>query len=181
MTRSDERADFLRLSRSSIDDTINQNLNALSRPSETNPFTSTQPGLRQPTRRLPPATCADFQDRVLFPSWQTRSNVLNYCAGVATSPDPEDPDHLLRESESAKARERIVNERLDPYGARNLPLEGRTEALANLVRRERRVEEIVRKRTWDLVSERCPPSGLPGEVSYEAALDAWRTRSEGSR
>lgn len=123
---------------------------------------------------IDPATCGQFKDNVLFPSWQTRSDVLNYCAGVATSPDPDDPDHVLRETESARLRERVVDERLDPYSARYLPREARTEALANVVRNQRTVEEIVRARTWSLVTERCGGSF----ANWEEALNGWRERQQ---
>jgi hypothetical protein len=107
---------------------------------------------------------------VLFPSWQTRSDVLNYCASVATSPDPDDPESVLRQVEGVRARERVVDERLDPYSARFFPREARTEELADLIRRERMVEDIVRRRSWGLVRERC--TGSEGEC--EKAFDDWR-------
>ncbi|GAB7364383.1 hypothetical protein MBLNU230_g4926t1 [Neophaeotheca triangularis] len=171
--------DFLRLSRTAVDDTISQNLNALVTPAST-PFdpsstTSRQPrpiGSRSP---IDPTACETFKSRVLFPSWQSRSDVLNYCAGVATSPDPEDPDHVLRQVEDSRARERVVNERLDPYSARYFPRDTRTEALAGLVRNERMVEGIIRARTWGLVGERCENDGS----GFEEALDAWRKRRGG--
>ena len=112
---------------------------------------------------------------MLFPSWQSRSDVLNYCAGVATSPDPDDPDHVLREVEDTRARERVVNERLDPYTARCFPRDTRTEALAGLVRNERMVEGIIRSRTWGLVGERCDNEA----ADFEKALDDWRRRQTG--
>lgn len=97
---------------------------------------------------------------------------MNYCAGVATSPDPDDPDHVLRENEDARARERVVDERLDPYSSRYFPREARTESLASLMRNERMVEGIIRARTWGLVGERCE-----NEISdADRALDAWRKR-----
>lgn len=98
---------------------------------------------------------------------------MNYCAGVATSPDPDDPDHVLRQVEDTRARERIVNERLDPYSGRYFPREARTEALASLIRNERMVESIVRSRTWGLMGERCniEPQG------FEKALDDWRKKA----
>jgi len=105
-------------------------------------------------------------------SWQSRSDVLNYCAGVATSPDPDDPDHMLRETEDARARERIVDERLDPYSARYFPRDTRTESLAGLVRNERMVETIIRSRTWNLVGERCENE----TADADKALDDWRRR-----
>ncbi|KAI9655323.1 MAG: hypothetical protein M1821_005470 [Bathelium mastoideum] len=139
-------SDFLRLSRATIDDSISQNLNALLTPAR-DPFDPTKVSsqLRNPPpgrRQIPTAKCQTFADQVLFPSWQVRSDVLTYCASVATSPDPDDPDAILREVENAKAREQVVDERLDPYSARWSPREARTEMLAGLVRNERGVEKI---------------------------------------
>ncbi|TVY59129.1 Caffeine-induced death protein, partial [Lachnellula suecica] len=126
------------------------------------------------SRRIPASSCLAFQSRVLFPSWQARSDVLNYCASVATSPDPEDPDSVLRQVESERDRERVVDERLDPYSARFFPTEARTERLAALVRQERGVEGIVRARSWKVVTERC------GEDfrDWEQALNDWRKGRE---
>lgn len=122
--------------------------------------------------RTDPGSCQGFKDNVLFPSWQMRSDVLNYCAGVATSADPDDPDLVLRQVESSKDRERIVDERLDPYSARFFPREARTESLAFLIRNERGVEQIIRSRTWGLVGERC---GVSSE-KWDEALDRWREK-----
>ncbi|KAF2862810.1 hypothetical protein K470DRAFT_211955 [Piedraia hortae CBS 480.64] len=160
--------DFLRYSRAMVDDTIVQRLDALSTPG-TEPLTATRPPQR---RTVEGASCRDFKDKALFPSWQARSDLLNYCAGVATSPDPEDPDHMLHETRDMKHRERIVDARLDPYSARYIPKEGKTEALAGLIRNERSVENIIRTRTWALVGERCDNNG----EGFEEALDKWRRR-----
>ncbi|KAF2667700.1 hypothetical protein BT63DRAFT_298472 [Microthyrium microscopicum] len=168
--------DFLRLSRQSIDDSITQNLNALVTPG-TRPFdpivtSSRQHPIPPPRRIIEAGACDDFKERVLFPSWQMRADVINYCAGVATSPDPNDPDLLLREVENARSRERVVDERLDPYSARYFPKDSRTESLAALLRNERAVESIIRSRTWSIVEERC---GSTGET-FEQVLDDWRKR-----
>ncbi|KAL9040772.1 MAG: hypothetical protein Q9180_001711 [Flavoplaca navasiana] len=170
------RADFLRLSRATIDDSIIQNLNALVTPArEGFDPSSTAARQVQPARRRPidPATCQGFKEKVLFQSWQTRSDVLNYCAGVAL--DPTDPDLVLREAETAKDRERVVDERLDPYSGRFFPREARTESLGNLIRNERGVEGIIRARTWGLVTERCGDVG----VRWEEALNRWRESTDG--
>ncbi|KAJ5570132.1 uncharacterized protein N7459_009562 [Penicillium hispanicum] len=175
----DERLlrDFLRLSRSTIDDSIAQNLNALITPARMG-FDPSSTAVRQTDsqgrKAIDPQACQGFKDNVLFPSWQTRSDVLNYCAGVATSPDPEDPDLILRQTESARDRERVVDERLDPYSARFFPQEARTESLANLVRNQRTVEEIIRARTWGLVTERCGGTSQ----SWEDALNTWRHQNQ---
>jgi len=172
------RADFLRISRGMIDDSIVQNLNALVIPSKAgfDPSSTAERQIR-PTGRRPidPQSCKGFKIDVLYQSWQTRSDVLNYCASVAL--DPNDPDLVLKEAESIKDRERVVNERLDPYSGRFFPREARTESLANLIRNERSVENIIRARTWGLVTERCGDNG----VSWEEALNRWRACREGHR
>ena len=90
-----------------IDDSIVQNLNALMTPGSQkwDPSSTTERNI-QPVERKPsdPNACQSFKDDVLFRSWQNRSDVLNYCAGVAL--DPNDPDLALKEAESAKDRER---------------------------------------------------------------------------
>jgi hypothetical protein len=168
--------DFLRLSRSSIDDSITQNLNALLTPARAG-FDPSSTATRQTTatgkRKADPEACESFKNNVLFPSWQTRSDVINYCAGVATSPDPEDPDVILRQVESTRERERVVDERLDPYSGRYFPREARTESLANLIRNERGVEQIIRSRTWSLISERCDSS-----EGWEDAFNRWREHQD---
>lgn len=104
-----------------------------------------------------------------------RSDVLNYCASVATSPDPEDPESVLRHVENERDRERVIDERLDPYSSRFFPREARTERLAQLVRQERGVENIVRARSWGLVRERCGEDWR----DWEEALNDWRKGREG--
>lgn len=107
---------------------------------------------------------------MLFPSWQARSDVLSYCALVATSPDPADPEAAVREAEMERNRERVVDERLDPYSGRFFPTEPRTSQLAMLIRMEQGVENIVRARTWGLVRERCGDS----VEDWQTALAGWR-------
>lgn len=164
--------DFLRLSRASIDDSITQNLNALVTPSRAgfDPSSTSQRSQGSQPRSIDPRSCQGFQDRVLFPSWEARAEVINYCGIIATSPDPDDPDAALREVEHQRDRERIVDERLDPYSGRFFPREARTEMLASLLRQERGVENIVRARTWEMVQQRCGGSG----EKWEDALARWR-------
>lgn len=111
-----------------------------------------------------------FKDKVLFPTWQTRSQVISYCTAVATSHDPDDPEAAIREAEKRQHDEKVVDERLDPYSARLFPSEPRTEKLASIIRQEHAVENIVRSRTWGIVSQRC---GGPLE-SWERAFAEWQ-------
>ncbi|GAP82830.1 putative caffeine-induced death protein 2 [Rosellinia necatrix] len=169
--------DFLRISRGSIDDSIAQNLNALITPAKSG-FDATSTSVRIARRspgQIEPHSCQAFKDEVLFPSWQARSDVLTYCAYVATSPDPDDPEILLRAAETERNRERVVDERLDPYSGRYFPREPRTEKLALLLRQERSVERIVRSQTWSLVQKKCENSG---SQDAEEALNQWRLRRE---
>lgn len=172
---ADPGTDFLRISRSSVDDTINQHLNSLVTPAKAgfDPSSTSRPISRPLSHQIDAGSCQSFKDGVLFPAWHGRSQALTYCAMVATAPDPEDPEAALREAESEKDRKRIVNERLDPYSGRFFPREARTEQLASLVRQEQMVENIIRSRTWDIVSKRC--GGTSG--TWEQALAAWRKTS----
>ncbi|KAI0550720.1 caffeine induced death protein Cid2 [Xylaria curta] len=165
--------DFLRLSRGAIDDSITQNLNALVTPARSG-FDPASTSVRVPrasARQIDPQSCQAFKDKVLFPSWQARSDVLTYCAYVATSDDPDDPEIELRTMETTRYHEQIVEERLDPYSTRYFPRESRTKKLASLLRQERSVEQIVRSRTWGLIQERC---GNDNFQTAEEALNQWR-------
>ena len=169
-------ADFLRLSRSALDDSITQNLNALVTPADRgfDPTSTSQRTSRPQARgQIGTRSCLDFKDQVLFPTWQARSDVLSYCALVATSADPDDPEATVREAELERNRERVVDERLDPYSARYFPREPRTTQLALLLRQEQGVESIVRSRTWSLVRERCGDSA----DNWERAIAEWRSRN----
>jgi hypothetical protein len=162
----------LRISRSSVDDSIAQNLNALVTPAKAgfDPSSTSQRGPRLLSRYVDPRACQNFKNSVLFPSWQSRSDVLSYCAAVAASPDPDDPEATLREAELEANREKVVDERLDPYSARFFPREARTEKLVMVIRQERGVENIIRARTWGIIKERCKD---PVE-EWEQALANWR-------
>ncbi|KAL2133129.1 hypothetical protein VTI74DRAFT_2861 [Chaetomium olivicolor] len=170
--------EFLRLSRSAIDDTITQNLNALETPAKAgfDPTSTSRLGPRPLSHQIDAEACTRFKNKVLFPSWQARSDVISYCSLVATSPDPDDPERALREAENEKNRERVIDERLDPYSARYFPREARTEHLAYILRQEMGVENIVRSRTWDIIRQRC---GDSTSVAWEQALADWR-RAKGA-
>ena len=83
----------------------------------------------------------------------------------------------MREVEDVKDRERIVDERLDPYSARFFPREARTEMLAAVVRQERGVESIVRARSWKVVGERCGEDWR----DWEQAMNDWQKAKRGKR
>lgn len=172
------RLDFLRLSRSSIDDSITQNLNALLTPASSgfDPTITTARTFRS-DRRIPSEACESFKAQVLFPSWKARTDVLQYCASVAMSPDPDDPDLVARQLENEKDKQRVIDDRLDPYSSRFFPRESRTEELARVIRMEQGVERIVRARTWAVVEERCGDS-LQSQDQWESAFRDWESQSK---
>jgi hypothetical protein len=109
-------ADFLRLSRSTVDDSITQNLNALVTPARAG-FDPSSTSHRNPaptatSRQLSPDACASFKDKVLFPSWESRRDVLLYCGSVAASPDPDDPEAGVRRATIRGVGERWAGLRL---------------------------------------------------------------------
>ncbi|KAG5996348.1 hypothetical protein E4U43_002867 [Claviceps pusilla] len=169
--------DFLRLSRSAVDDNISQCLNGLITPARTgfDPNSTAVRTVPANPRRPSPQACQSFQNQVLFPAWKARSDVLDYCALVAASPDPDDPEATLRDVEVRKSRERTIDERLDPYSARFFPREPRTQVLAALVGQERSVENIVRHRTWSVLQERC---WVPQSTWQEAMASRGRADGE---
>ncbi len=102
---------------------------------------------------------------------------MTYCTSVATSPDPDDPSLIEREVEGRRERERVVDERLDPYSARSAAglyrRHARTEQLATVLRNERAVENIIRSRSWGIIGDRCA-GGASLDGRWEDALDKWR-------
>lgn len=103
--------------------------------------------------------------------------MLEYCASVASSGDPEDPDSLIRIAEDTANKQRVVDERLDPYSGRFFPKPSRTEILAQVVRNEKMVEDILRDRTWRIVRERCGDPGTPIGDDWRKVLDEWGKRA----
>ncbi|KAF3929279.1 hypothetical protein AA313_de0207103 [Arthrobotrys entomopaga] len=165
--------EFLKTSRATTDDTISQQLSTLSKPPSFDPSTTTS---RQPSHRLiPPSTLQSFLSTNLYPSWRQRAEVLTYCAIVATSPDPNDPDADVIAKANEAGQQRIVDERLDPYSGRYFPRETRTEILAGVVRNERGVEEIVRERTWEVIQSRST-DGMGG-LTWKQAYEEWKKTS----
>ncbi|RMZ89854.1 hypothetical protein DV736_g2917, partial [Chaetothyriales sp. CBS 134916] len=186
---------FLNSSRNMIDDSISTNLNTLSTPSRTSPLPSSISGpntaIRQshPSQRpIPRSACDTFITTVLFPSWQAREQLLDYCTAVAQAPDPDDPDAAAREAcnREGEARVESKNERLDPYSGRFFRKESRSEELAEFCERERVVEGIVRERSWEVVRSRCGvvlDEGLAGgrEKPWAGLFKEWRDDSKTER
>lgn len=67
----------------------------------------------------------------------------------------------------------MVNQRLDPYSGRSYPQETQVELLAEVVRNERVVEEIIRERTWRVVGERCGGFDPVGGQDWREAFGNW--------
>lgn len=69
--------------------------------------------------------------------------------------DEHSPTTGLVDGEGSAAGQRVVDERLDPYSARDYTDETAGERIARVVREEKTVEAIVRARSWGVVRDRC--------------------------
>jgi hypothetical protein len=177
--------DFLRTSRSTIDDSINQNLNAIPRLSRLgfDPLStqSRQNSTSPPhPNRIPASSCDQFVSTVLFPSWAVRDDVIKYCLEVALSPvdDRSDPLAQQRYAEDEAARQRKIDERLDPYSGRYFPQKLRKEALLDLLQNEVAVEKIIRDRTKTVIEERCVDANGKADLRTYAAWKRQRDEKE---
>lgn len=163
----------MRLSRSAVDDSINQNLNALLTPSRRafDPSSTAQRSSRpRDNKAIAASECDGFCKAKLFPAWEARSIALQYCKKVAAAEDSADPDRELIALEKQRDSEREINERVDPYSARFNPRESRTEKLARTVHIEEEIEDIVRRRTWEVVQNKCAVPLTP----WQAAVEQWK-------
>jgi hypothetical protein len=102
---------------------------------------------------------------------------MHYCASVATSPDPDDPEMVAREVYNRTGATRVVDERLDPYSGRFFPKEARTEELARVLREEEGVERIVRGRSWAVLKSRCEGS-VAEATSWEGEYQRWKAAQD---
>ena len=123
-----------------------------------------------------------------------RERVLIYCGEVARAEGGEDwkegpvrgigatdagegspqahPEGAVRVGKVWK----VVDERLDPYSARDYTEETRGERLARQVREERAVEDITRARSWGVVSDRCG-----GRERWEDTFRRWEENERRGR
>lgn len=71
--------------------------------------------------------------------------------------DPFEDDPKRRQSRGYFGQLQLVDERMDPYSARDYAYtrESRADVLRDVLASERGVERIVRARTWSLLAERC--------------------------
>jgi len=208
-------ADFLRLSRATVDDSLSLHLNALLTPSKT-PFaytstsTSARPAMTSFNRRqIPGSACRAFRNQILLPSWQSRDEIFSYCNSIADTPedlpeasqlpapapfgssisgapsgqkdDASPSSSTARHSRNYWGQDQVVDERTDPYSARDYSYtrEGKAQVLKDVLANEQGVERIVRSRTWSLLGERCLDEGGQGvgtarSGGWEDALKGWK-------
>lgn len=184
--------DFLRTSRA-VDDAITQHLNALVTPSRagfdpastatrSSPSVSVQPSSYASSSSSSPSdpACRAFRDAVLFPAWQARDDVIQYCEAVVQQSESQTASPAA-DSDSADDSDPRHTERYDPYIRRRrfAEVEPQMVRLAALMRQEQVVETIVRARSWDVLQGRCGAAvteAAGGSTGWEAALERWKRR-----
>jgi len=160
-------------------------------------------------RQIPGSACRTFRNDILLPSWQSRDEIFSYCNTIADTPDAiteasevptpaafgssisgapsEQKDDASPSSSTARhsrnywGQDQVVDERTDPYSARDYSYtrEGKAQVLKDVLANEQGVERIVRSRTWSLLGERCLEEGGQGvgtarSGGWEDALKGWK-------
>ena len=148
--------DFLRKSRRYSDDSIETHLNDLLPPRRL--FSNPSP------TGLEPPHCADFIRTQLFPTWQSRDDLLAYCSTLAEKP--------VEESSAPVAPVVEVSERVDPYARRKKEVWEKHDELKRVIRQENGVEAVIRMRTWEVVRRRCQLEGIVG--SWDKEMGQWK-------
>src|SRR5277367_381092 len=145
--------DFLRKSRRYSDDSIETHLNDLLPLRRL--FSNPSPTV------LEPPHCADFIRTQLFPTWQARDDILEYCSTLAEKP--------VEESSAPVTPIVEVSERVDPYARRKKEVWEKHDELKRVILQENGVEAVIRMRTWELVVRRCQLEGIVGKWDEEIA------------
>lgn len=103
-------------------------------------------------------------------------------SGNARQADDASPSSARRHTLNYWGKEQTVDERLDPYSARDYSYtrEGKAQILKDVLANEQGVERIVRGRTWSLLGERCLDSeggqgiGTAASGGWEEAMESWK-------
>lgn len=157
--------DFLRLSRTLVDDTITQNLNNLVLPPRFDPTSTSRPEKQRIQSPIDQASCNTLVETI-FQNWDARTSTIDYCLStIKTSSIVKTNDHL-------SSKEEIRARRLDPYSGR----QNNDEPILKLVcEQEEGTERIIRDRTWRIVRGRCEE--LTGLASnWDTAFALWRSK-----
>ncbi|KAK9454569.1 caffeine-induced death protein 2-domain-containing protein [Dipodascopsis uninucleata] len=175
---------FLTLSRSLTDDAISADINSLQRAAygrgagntTASSISSSEENRRDTSsKRL----CRDHVEKAIFTSWKARDDILEYCSLVAE----KNKSHKVQASETKSK----IDPRIDPYGARNLPEFTEEDRIFSWINNEKMVEDIVRGRSWSIISDRCAEyqssqradgSDSLGDYGSEwrSAYESWRSK-----
>lgn len=152
--------DFLRLSRTLVDDTITQNLNNLVLPPRFDPTSTSRPEKKRMQSPIDGKSCNSLIETV-FENWDARTSTIDYCLQTIHA-NPVHPHKST--AEEIRAR------RLDPYSGRQ---EEEQPILKRVCDQEQGTERIVRDRTWRVIRGRCEEiNGVSSD--WETAFSAWR-------
>jgi len=155
--------DFLRLSRTLVDDTITQNLNNLVLPTRFDPTSTSRPEKKNIRTPIDKHSCTALLDTI-FENWDARTSTIDLCLQQAkpnSTPAHHDP-----------TMEEIRARRLDPYSGRQNQDE---PILRRTCEQEQGTERIIRDRTWRILRGRCDDFTSMSE-DWQPAFNAWASR-----
>ncbi|KAH7579067.1 Mitochondrial intermembrane space cysteine motif-containing protein MIX23 [Nakaseomyces glabratus] len=133
---------FLRNLRHGSDDVIKQKLNNYSKQTEHRNDTRLQ-------------KCDSLIHREIYPNWQVRDSIIDFCAAQATQ-----LKHELDQQKSSEVIRTTVDTRLDPYSVRDLQHEEEKKYkqwndLNNWVENNRTIEGILRGSSDHFLKQNC--------------------------
>ncbi|KAH3661389.1 hypothetical protein OGAPHI_006796 [Ogataea philodendri] len=139
--------DFLRISRTLIDDKLRTRLNSILNHHETQSRGSILPRSE---------SCQQFVDELLLPQWRARTSRIQFCLNHASE--------LVKEVETKEVQldeeERNRLTRVDPYALKDLTRDLRekrevAEQIRNRYQNELEIEEIIEGRSKSLIKDLC--------------------------
>lgn len=189
-----ELKDFLRLSRSLVDDRITTQLNNLVLPRRFDPASTRHAAgaADVPVARVTPVdapSCAALVDTI-FANWAARDETIERCSAYATNQAAHtatSPSTSSGGSSSGGSAKPSLNtakwhgdeRRYDPY-AKRASAEAEEPILLRVCRGESGTEQVVRDRTWRIIRSRCADagSGRPLDADWQMALLKWRMQRQ---
>ena len=158
--------DFLRLSRSLVDDTITQNLNNLVLPPRFDPTSTARSEKKVVRTPIDKGSCSKLVETI-FENWDARSSTIDYCLSTT---------HLSIADTHSLTAEETRARRLDPYSGRQTTEE---PILRHVCLQEQGTEQIIRDRTWRVVRGRCQDLN-DMDRDWQTAFESWRSKKGSS-
>lgn len=152
---------FLKLSRTTVDDNLNNHLNNILNHNETN-TSSIFKFSNFKNAAGKDSSCNELIYKLVYPEWQKRISVINYCQNVVSNSkidDFEDDPAVINFSNlSTEEKNNLL--RIDPYTFKEIEQKFNNKnfkliELQNLYSNELQIESIVQNRSTERINDIC--------------------------